>query len=137
MVRLPLTRIVLFYFAQSPFFDPQSSNSTIYQQAFVDQRFFGAIANRQSFEAQLRKIAGVEYVIVHDDLATKLRNETGEMSKVWAIQKQMREKRQGERDEVTPMAMYYIVGEAIYQAPTIAKMVGNRLVGLFLILELC
>lgn len=34
-----------------------------------------------------------------------------------------------------PLAVYYIVGEAIYQAPNIAKLIGNRMVSSMFILN--
>ena len=74
----------------------------------------------------------MEYVVVLDPVTGGgTRDATGDFSKVWSIQKQTRRKRPGREDEVTPVAMYYIVGDVIYQAPTIAKMIGNRVVSLF------
>ncbi|ERF69316.1 hypothetical protein EPUS_04021 [Endocarpon pusillum Z07020] len=118
---------VLFYFAQSPFFDRQSNNNSVFLQAISDPRFSNWLATRENFEAQLRRIAGTEYVVTHDPIASKVRYKDGEFSNIWVIQKQARRKRPGQEDEVTPLAMYYIVGDAIYQAPTIAKLIGNRM----------
>jgi hypothetical protein len=121
--------VVLFYFAQSPFFDRQSNNNSVFLQAISDARFSAWLATRENFEAQLRRIAGTEYVVVHDPIASKVRYKDGELSNIWVIQKQARRKRPGQEDEVTPSSMYYIVGDAIYQAPAIAKLIGNRMVG--------
>ena len=94
-----------------------------------DPRFASWLATRENFEAQLRRIAGTEYVVIYDPIASKTRYKNGDFSNVWVIQKQVRKKRQGQEDEVTPLAMYYIVGDAIYQAPSVAKLIGNRMVG--------
>jgi mediator of RNA polymerase II transcription subunit 6 len=51
-----------------------------------------------------------------------------ELSNVWVIKKQDRVKRVGQEDQVTVLAFYYIVGDAIYQAPSVAKIMTNRLV---------
>lgn len=121
--------LVIFYFAQSPFFDKQSNNNSVFLQAISDPRFASWLATRENFEAQLRRIAGTEYVVIHDPIASKTRYKNGELSNIWVIQKQARRKRHGQEDEVTPLAVYYIVGDSIYQAPNIAKLVGNRMVG--------
>jgi MED6 mediator sub complex component len=121
--------LVLFYFAQSPFFDRQSNNNSVFLQATSDPRFIGWLATRENFEAQLRRIAGTEYVVIHDPIALKVHYANGEPSNIWVIQKQIRRKRPGQEDEITPLSVYYIVGDAIYQAPTIAKLIGNRMVG--------
>jgi mediator of RNA polymerase II transcription subunit 6 len=67
-------------------------------------------------------------VVVHDPIASKVRYKDGKLSNIWVIQKQARRKRPGQEDEIMPLSMYYIVGDAIYQAPTIAKLIGNRMV---------
>lgn len=118
---------VLFYFAQSPFFDRQSNNNSVFLQAISDARFASWLATRENFEAQLHRIAGTEYVVIHDPIASKTRYKNGELSNIWVIQKQARRKRPGQEDEVTPLAVYYIVGDSIYQAPTTAKLIGNRM----------
>lgn len=67
--------------------------------------------------------------MTHDPIASKTQYKNGEVSNVWVIQKQARKKRPAYEDEVTPLVIYYIVGDAIYQAPSIAKLIGNRMVG--------
>jgi hypothetical protein len=56
-----------------------------------------------------------------------------EFSNVWVIKKQERAKRAGQEDQVTVLAFYYIVGDAIYQAPSVAKIITNRMVCLHFI----
>src|SRR2546421_4128250 len=122
---------VLFYFAQSPFFDRQSNNSSVFQQALSDYRFAHWLNTRESFEAQLRRISGLEYVFAYDPLAMNIQIDGPngkEFSNVWVIKKQERAKRAGQEDQVTVLGFYYIVGDAIYQAPSVAKILTNRMV---------
>jgi len=90
---------VLFYFAQSPFFDRQSSNSSVFQQALSDYRFGHWLNTRESFEAQLRRLSGLEYVVALDPLAMNVQIDGPngkEFSNVWVIKKQDRVKRAGQ-----------------------------------------
>lgn len=122
---------VLFYFAQSPFFDRQSSNSSVFQQALSDYRFAHWLNTRENFETQLRRLSGLEYVVAYDPLAMNIQVDGPngmEFSNVWVIKKQDRAKRAGQEDQVTVLAFYYIVGDAIYQAPSVAKILTNRMV---------
>lgn len=120
---------MLFYFAQSPFFDRQSSNNSVFLQALSDSRFVSWLATRQNFETQLSRVAGTEYIVTYDPIASNARDKNGEVSSIWVIQKRSRKKRAGQEDQVMPLAVYYIVGDAIYQAPNVAKLIENRLVG--------
>jgi mediator of RNA polymerase II transcription subunit 6 len=47
------------------------------------------------------------------------------------IRKQTRRKRPGEEDEITVHNTYYIVGENIYMAPTMADILSNRMVSIW------
>ena len=47
---------------------------------------------------------------------------------VWVIRKQDRTKRTPREDEVTVLGTHYIVGENMYQAPSVYDIVGNHLV---------
>ena len=123
--------IVLFYFATSPFFDPQSSNGSIFQQAMSDHRFLPWVGNRQIFEQQLQRLSGLEYVVAFDPriMNVQIDGPNGkEISNVWVIRKQKRQKRAGHEDQVTVLAFYYIVGDVIYQAPSVGRILTNRLV---------
>lgn len=55
-------------------------------------------------------------------------------SGIWVIRKQMRRKGSGrdDDDEVTVLGCYFLVGENIYMAPSIANVIGSRLVRLLL-----
>ena len=46
---------------------------------------------------------------------------------VWVINKQLRRKRAGQRDDLTVTGTYFVVGENIYQAPSVLDIVQNRL----------
>ena len=86
---------------------------------------------RESFEAQLQRLSGLEYVVAYDPLKMNVQIDSPngkEFSNVWVIKKQQRAKRAGQDDQVTVLAFYYIVGDAIYQAPSVAKVMSNRLV---------
>lgn len=68
---------------------------------------------------------GLEYMVSQDpsDNDQKLEN-----SGVWVIRKQIRRKRQGMDDEITPISSYFIVGENIYMAPSVDNVLGSRMV---------
>lgn len=51
-----------------------------------------------------------------------------EPSNIWVIRKQNRRKRSGMDDEVTVISTYFVVGDCIYMAPSVASVVGNRIV---------
>ena len=116
--------IVLFYFAQSPFFDATSNNATLYTQALNNQNMYHLIQTRDAFEGRLQTMQGLEFIVTQDpsDKGTKVEN-----SGVWVIRKQIRRKRQGMEDELTKISSYYIVGENIYMAPTVGGIIGSRL----------
>lgn len=75
---------------------------------------------------------GLEFVVAYDPLqaAAKLDNNTfaHEPSNVWVIRKQSRRKRSGFDDEVTVLSTFFVVGDCIYMAPSVASVVGNRIV---------
>jgi len=71
-------------------------------------------------------------VVAYDPLALNVQIDGPngkDFSNVWVIKKQDRVKRAGQDDHVTALAFYYIVGDAIYQAPSVAKIMTNRIVG--------
>lgn len=74
---------------------------------------------------------GLEFIVSYDPLqATAQTNGqfTQEPSNVWVIRKQNRRKRSGLDDEVVVVSTYFIVGDCIYMAPSVASVVGNRIV---------
>ena len=123
--RLPTDSIVLPYFSESPFFDAISNNATLTTQAFNNPNMYYIIQTRTDFEARLRTMQGLEFMVIYDpsDNGTKVEN-----SGVWVIRKQNRRKRQGMQDEITPISSYYVVGENVYMAPSVGNIIGSRIV---------
>lgn len=115
---------VLFYFAESPFFDRTSNNAVLYNQAMFNPNMNMLVATREAFEGRLKEMSGLEYVVAQEPAEMGPGMGTG----VWVIHKQTRRKRDPE-DEITVHAAYYIVGENIYMAPTLADILSFRMVG--------
>ncbi|ETI23646.1 hypothetical protein G647_05448 [Cladophialophora carrionii CBS 160.54] len=119
---------VLFYFATSPFFDQVSGNQSLITQWVGTPNQNEILGTRARFEANLRHQRGIQYVVEHDPLEEKatIEGPNGpENTNVWVIRKQ---NRQNERDDsVTVLGYYYIVNNVIYQAPTVASILNNRL----------
>ncbi|KAJ2987963.1 hypothetical protein NUW58_g4224 [Xylaria curta] len=113
---------VLFYFAQSPFFDPTSNNAVLANQAMFNPAMFHLIQTREAFEGRLREMSGLEFIVAQEPAETAPGTGTG----VWVIRKQTRRKRDPE-DEIVIHATYYIVGENIYMAPTLAQVLSFRM----------
>ena len=116
---------VLPYFAASPFFDAMSNNATLTTQALNNPNMFYIIQTRADFEARLKTMQGLEFMVTHDpsENDTKIPN-----SGVWAIRKQIRRKRQGMPDDITPISSYYVVNENVYMAPSVVNIIGSRMV---------
>ncbi|EFQ29896.1 MED6 mediator sub complex component [Colletotrichum graminicola] len=113
---------VLFYFAESPFFDRQSNNAVITNQAMFNPALLKNLATREAFEGELDKMSGLEFRVLHApaDMVTG----TG----VWTIVKQTRQKNlDRNRMETRPLAYYFVVGENIYQAPTLGDILSSRI----------
>ncbi|KAI0433072.1 MED6 mediator sub complex component-domain-containing protein [Xylaria sp. FL1042] len=113
---------VLFYFAQSPFFDQTSNNAVLANQAMFNPAMFHLIQTREAFEGRLREMSGLEFIVAQEPAETAPGTGTG----VWVIRKQTRRKRDPE-DEIIVHATYYIVGENIYMAPTLAQVLSFRM----------
>lgn len=115
---------VLFYFAQSPFYDPTSNNAVLMSQAMFNPNMLHIIQTRDAFEGRLKTMSGLEFMVAQEPAEMAPGTGTG----VWVIRKQTRRKRQMEEDEITVHATYFVVGENIYMAPTLGDVVGSRLV---------
>lgn len=83
------------------------------------------VETREAMEARLKTMSGLEFMVAQEPAEMDPGTGTG----VWVIRKQIRRKRQGQEDEVNVQATYFVVGENIYMAPTVADIIGNRLVG--------
>lgn len=74
---------------------------------------------------------GLEFVVSYDPLqaAAQSNNQFAhEPSNIWVIHKQVRRKRSGLDDEVEVLSTFFVVGDCIYMAPSVASVVGNRIV---------
>ncbi|MAD83072.1 MAG: hypothetical protein CL912_08910 [Deltaproteobacteria bacterium] len=116
---------VLHYFASSPFFDQTSNNAVLTSQAMFNQNMLEVIQTRAAFEGRLKTMSGLEFVIAEQPAEMAPGTGTG----VWVIRKQTRRKRDRDEDEITIHSTYFVVGDNIYMAPTVADVLGNRTVG--------
>ncbi|KAL8848327.1 MAG: hypothetical protein Q9221_006630 [Calogaya cf. arnoldii] len=118
------TNTVLPYFYNSPFFDATSNNATITTQAQHNPAQFYLIQTREAFEARLRTMQGLEFIVAHDPSENGSKPDN---SGAWLIRKQHRRKRNGVEDEISAISSYYVVGENIYMAPSLSNILGARL----------
>ena len=82
------------------------------------------IETREAFEQRLKTMSGLEYVVAQEPAEMAPGTGTG----VWVIAKQIRKKRAGMADEITPLDTYYVVGENIYMAASVGDVLQSRLV---------
>ena len=107
------------------FFDKTSNNATLATQALYNPNMYHILQTREAFEGRLRSMAGLEYSVVGDPSKNGTQPEN---SGVWVIRKQNRRKRQGFDDEITPISSYFVIGENIYMAPSVANVLQSRMV---------
>ncbi|OXV11448.1 hypothetical protein Egran_00792 [Elaphomyces granulatus] len=120
---------ILFYFAESPFFDATSNNASLAVQASYNDAFRHFVETREAFESRLKTMQGLEFMVAYDPLQAAAQSEAAfsqEPSNIWVVRRQMRRKRTGMDDEVIVLGVYYVVGDCIYMAPSVASVVGNR-----------
>jgi mediator of RNA polymerase II transcription subunit 6 len=129
------------YLCESPFFDWSTKNGLFMQQAAVNFDMHMLSRNRKAFEDALRSAKGVEYMIVGDPqlVADKTQAAQGVKTGIWTIRKQDRQTASSDRYlrppgvildgewELTVLGTYFIVGENVFQAPSVADVVSNRL----------
>ena len=121
------------YLAESPFFDHTTKNGLVVSQSRTNQPAFDLVRDRKRFEEQLRRQRGVEYLIAGEPQDVG-RGEAGYAeggrNGMWVIRKQDRERLRlpdGRFEEqLTTLGTYYVVGENLYQAPSVGDVVGNR-----------
>ncbi|KAF2097055.1 MED6-domain-containing protein [Rhizodiscina lignyota] len=116
---------VHLYFMNSHFFDPTSNNGVLKTQSQYQAGLEELVRKRDTFEARLRTMAGVEYVVVEEPPEGKEM-----LNPVWVIRKQERRKEQGKEDELRLLGTYYVVGENIWQAPSIADILKSRMLSI-------
>ncbi|WEW61967.1 Mediator of RNA polymerase II transcription subunit 6 [Emydomyces testavorans] len=128
---------ILFYFAESPFFDPTSNNASLALQAMHNENLRPFIETREAFEGRLKTMQGLEFMVVHDPLleaaaanaaAVARGEQPKEPSNVWVIRKQMRRRSSGvgAQDDVQILATYFVVGDSVFMAPSVWSVVGRR-----------
>lgn len=115
---------ILWYFRDSPFYDKESSNETIALQSMHNAEIARDAGTRALFEARLKTMAGTEFIVGQEPSETAPGTGTG----VWVINKQTRKKRKDREDEVHVMGTYFVVGENIYMAPSLADILSSRIV---------
>ena len=122
--------LVLFYFMYSPFFEPGSRNSEVFDDRRDMDRWIRVVSTYQSFQAELKKKPGVEYVLWSDpedqNIMVEGPNGTPERSSLYIIRKQRRH----DEKSVTPMAYYWCMGIKIFQAPCAANVITARILDL-------
>ncbi|KAK4082846.1 uncharacterized protein Triagg1_1736 [Trichoderma aggressivum f. europaeum] len=114
---------ILFYFAESPFFERTSNNAVIMAQAMNNTAMYHYIQTREAFETRLKTMSGLEFIVGEEPAETGPGMGTG----VWVIRKQTRRKRYQDDDEITVHASFFVVGENIYMAPTLADILASRI----------
>ncbi|KAG9242303.1 mediator of RNA polymeras-like protein II transcription subunit 6 [Calycina marina] len=117
------SNIVLYYFAKSPFFDHTSNNQIVFTQCMYTEPH--VLGTRQAFEERLKSMSGLEFMVVQ--APPQESNGVGAGNGVWTIRKQMRMKRHGQEDEITPIASYIVSDPYIFVAPTIASVMSMRM----------
>lgn len=123
---------VLFYFAESPFFDATSNNASLAIQANYNEAFRHFVETREAFEGRLKTMQGLEFIVAYDPLQAAAQSERDfahEPSNIWVIRKQTRRHRgPGMEDEVVVISTFFVVGDCIYMAPSVGSVVGHRIV---------
>ena len=114
------------YFMQSPFFDQTSNNAVLRTQAQYNPAMLYLLHSREAFEERLREMQGVHFIVV--DEPRQLRPEQGGDSSIWIIRKQDRRKGEGANDVITILGTYFIIGENIYQAPSVGSIIESKMV---------
>lgn len=113
---------------QSPFFDQTSNNAVLRTQAQYNPAMLYLLHSREAFEERLRDMQGVHFVVAQEP--QRLRPEQGGDSGIWIIRKQDRRKGEGTKDVITVLGTYFVIGENIYQAPSVGDIIGSKMVGL-------
>lgn len=120
---------VLFYFAQSPFFDRLSSNNTVItQNSGIPERELRYLSTKNKFQEELTRYAGIQYVVDQDPMENEVfvDGPNGkERSMIWVIKKLDRKRARSNDMEV--LGYYYIIDDTIYQAPNMFKILEYRL----------
>ena len=115
---------ILLYFHASPFFDQTSNNAILWGQAMSNANMQYLINTREAFEGRLKTMNGLEFIVAQEPSEMAPGTGTG----VWVINKQLRRKGMGVEDDITVLASYYVVGEHVFMAPSVADLLNSRIV---------
>jgi mediator of RNA polymerase II transcription subunit 6 len=119
---------VLWYFANSPFYDKTCNNAVLFQQAQFNITMVQYVESREALEGRLKTMSGLEFMVAEQPAVTGPGYGTG----VWVIRKQTRRKNPDRDDTVEIHATYYVVGDNIIMAPTLADILTFRMVNILL-----
>lgn len=118
-----------YYVSESPFFDWGSKNGTEVQLSNSDQSRQMLLHDRREFEQHLAAANGVEFVFVEGE--TVEMGADGQVAKggMWVLRKQDRQKGLGpkQKDELTTLGTYYLMGEKMHQAPSVGDVLSAKL----------
>lgn len=114
------SKVVHLYFMESDFFDRTANNWALFKQHGGEDW----LVDRHKFEAKLREMAGLEFMVV----AEPERRPDGTDTGIYIFRKQDRKKRPGQEDVITVLGTYYLIGENIYQAASLEDIIGNKIV---------
>lgn len=118
---------ILPYFQNSIYFDPTSNNAILWGQAMSNANMYHLIQTREAFEGRLKTMNGLEFIVAQEPSEMAPGMGTG----VWVVNKQTRRKQGiGMEDEITVHATYYVVGEHIFMAASMADLLSSRIVRL-------
>jgi len=120
------------YFKDSPFFDWTTKNGLELEQASKNIDGWRRTHNRKDFEAGLAQRIGTEYMIVEGEGMQFDKEGKPIKGGVWVIRKQERTK-----DSLETLGTYFIVGENVYQAPSVGDILGARLLSASTALSNC
>lgn len=115
------TNNILWYFANSPYFDHSSNNSALVQHAASAPNRDAIFFNRHNFETELRERfpTGRQFVVVSEPKAE---------GEPWVIQKQNKSYDKDKNIVVEAEATYYTIGTSIFKAPSLGDVMKSRLV---------
>ncbi|KAF2083878.1 MED6-domain-containing protein [Saccharata proteae CBS 121410] len=112
---------VHMYFLESIFMDRQSRNWQVAMQSP-----FEVNSNKEEFEKRVRSRPGIEYMIVAEPEPLPEGGDTG----TYVFRKQERITREGFEDELKVLGTYFLMGETIFQAPSVEDIITSNILAL-------
>ncbi|KAK5109258.1 hypothetical protein LTR62_007240 [Meristemomyces frigidus] len=119
-------RFIHRYFSETHFFDHTSNNGILFGQSRSHMPTYQKVHAMGGVEESLRKLKGKQYVITEKPQQVKVSGQAAlEPSNVWVL----REQERLDVDETETRGTFFIVNENVYKAPSVADVVGNRMLG--------